>query len=99
MNYRLRSFALIAAALCIASAARAGEETITLENGSGRELTVGRCVICHSLDYIQMNAGVLNRSGWEKTIRKMIDRFGAPVSDEEAQQILRYLQTHYSSGN
>jgi hypothetical protein len=42
-----------------------------------------------------MNASVLDRAGWEKTIRKMIDRFGAPISDDEARQILDYLASNY----
>jgi cytochrome c5 len=74
----------------------AGEETIHLKDGAGRELTAARCVICHSLDYIPMNAAVMDRAGWEKSIRKMIDRFGAPVSEDEARQILEFLAQQYS---
>ncbi len=79
------------------SSAWAGEETIQLEGAPGLELTAARCVICHSLDYIQMNAVVMNRAGWEKSVRKMIDRFGAPISEQEARIILDYLETYYSS--
>ncbi len=60
------------------------------------ELVTGRCIVCHSVDYIEMNAPVLDRAGWEKTVRKMIDRFGAPITDGEAQQIVEYLGKHYS---
>jgi hypothetical protein len=44
-----------------------------------------------------MNAVVMNRASWDKTIRKMIDKFGAPISEQEAQDILEYLSKHYSS--
>lgn len=44
-----------------------------------------------------MNAVVMDRAGWEKSIHKMIDRFGAPISEEEARNILEYLAKHYSS--
>lgn len=91
--------ALAVCTMLVAAPGHAGEETIALANGPGRDMTVGRCAICHSLDYIPMNAVALNRAGWEKTIRKMIDRFGAPVSDAEAQQILSYLEAHYSTGS
>ena len=89
---------LLCAALyaTIPGIAYAGEEAVHLKDGSGRELTAARCVICHSLDYIPMNAVVMDRAGWEKSIRKMIDRFGAPVSDDEARQILDYLAQQYS---
>lgn len=95
----MKTTALFIAALCMMATgmARAGEESIHLKDGAGRELTAARCVICHSLDYLQMNAAVMNRTAWEKSIRKMIDRFGAPVSDDEARQILDYLAQQYSS--
>jgi hypothetical protein len=57
-----------------------------------------RRVTCHSLDYIEMNAPVMSRTSWQETIRKMIDRFGAPISDDEAREIPGYLSAQYSSG-
>lgn len=90
---------LLAAALFampFANATEGGEETLRLEAGPGAELVTGRCIVCHSVDYIEMNAPVLDRAGWEKTVRKMIDRFGAPITDGEAQQIVEYLGKHYS---
>jgi len=76
--------------------AKAGEETVKLKAVSGHELVTGRCAVCHSLDYIEMNAAVMDQAGWERTVRKMIDRFGAPISDEEAKQIVQYLGSQYS---
>lgn len=81
----------------LAGLAQAGEETIRLKDAPGREFTAARCTVCHSLDYIPMNAVVMDRAGWEKSIHKMIDRFGAPISEEEARNILEYLAKHYSS--
>jgi sulfite dehydrogenase (cytochrome) subunit B len=83
--------------LFLASLAQAGEETIRLKDAAARDLTAARCAMCHSLDYIQMNAAVMDRPAWEKSVLKMIDRFGAPVSDDEAKQIVDYLAKHYSS--
>ena len=76
-------------------AAVAGEPT-ELKDGPGRDLTVGRCILCHSVEYIPSNAPAMNRAGWQKTIQKMKDRFGAPITDEEAKQILDYLAANYS---
>jgi sulfite dehydrogenase (cytochrome) subunit B len=73
-----------------------GEETIQLQDAPGRDLTTGRCIICHSLEYIPSNAPAMNRAAWQKTIQKMKDRFGAPITDEEAKQILDYLDGSYS---
>lgn len=96
MNRGIVRIALTACALLAGGGAVAGEEAIELNNTPGRALTATRCVICHSLDYIQMNSAVMDRAGWEKSIRKMIDRFGAPVTEKEAREILEYLSTNYS---
>lgn len=72
------------------------QELTQLAAGSGRDLTVSRCIVCHSLEYIPSNAPAMNRTGWEKTIQKMRDRFGAPITTEEGRQILDYLAANYS---
>lgn len=72
------------------------ESSIQLVDGPGRVVTMARCPICHSLDYIPMNAPVMDRATWQKTVQKMRERFGAPITDEEAAQILDYLSEHYS---
>jgi hypothetical protein len=74
----------------------AGEETIHLIDAPGRDRTAMGCVTCHSLDYIPMNAAVMSRGSWEKTVRKMIDKFGAPIRQEDVEEILNYLTAHYS---
>jgi hypothetical protein len=83
------------AALACAPVA-AGEEAIHLIEAPGRDLTANSCVTCHSLDYIPMNAAVMSRGSWEKTIHKMIDKFGAPIRPEDVAEILNYLTAHYS---
>jgi hypothetical protein len=74
----------------------AGEERLQLRDGPGRDLTASACASCHSLDYILMNAPVMNRSAWEKTLHKMVDKFGAPLRPQDVDEILAYLSTHYS---
>ena len=85
--------ALLRSAGAPASAAR---EITQLKDAPGREVTAGRCIICHSLEYIPSNAPAMNRAGWQKTIQKMRERFGAPITDAQAQQILDYLDANYS---
>ena len=72
------------------------EETVQLKEAPGREVTSGHCNICHSLEYIPSNAPAMNRAAWQKTIQKMREKFGAPIPDEEAKQILDYLDANYS---
>jgi len=92
------AWALLGAAALSAAlpAVRAGEEGYRLREAPGSELTQGRCAICHSLEYIPNNAPAMDRGGWQKEIQKMRDKFGAPVSDAEAQQILDYLAAGYA---
>lgn len=66
-----------------------------MRDAPGRDVVAARCAVCHNLDYIEMNAAVLDRAGWENSIRKMIDRFGAPVGEEDARHILGYLAENY----
>jgi hypothetical protein len=92
----LASAALAVLLTAAGTLTRAGEESIQLHEGAGRELAAARCAICHSLDYIANNAPVLDRGGWQKEIQKMRDKFGAPITDQEAQQILDYLGGSYA---
>ena len=74
----------------------ATEGETQLRDGPGQDLTVGQCTICHSLEYIPSNAPAMNRAAWQKTIQKMKERFGAPLTDAQAGQILDYLTANYS---
>ncbi len=86
-----------ALALC-AALAQAGEAepVVNLKDAPGRELASSECAICHSLEYIPSNAPAMDRAGWQKTVQKMRERFGAPITDEQAQVILDYLSAAYS---
>jgi sulfite dehydrogenase (cytochrome) subunit B len=92
-----RSILALLALACLPAAhiANAGEESIKLVDGTGRDSTSSHCAICHSLDYIQMNAPLMDRAAWEKTVQKMITRFGAPIDEGAARNILDYLSAHY----
>ena len=88
--------ALGAHALLACGRVMAGEDGIRLVEGEGHDLTATSCATCHSLDYIPMNAPVMNRASWEKSVHKMIDKFGAPIRPEDIDQIVAYLSEHYS---
>lgn len=95
MNARLRCLSLLCAMSSASIAMAAGEEAIELQDAPGRELVVAGCSSCHSIDYVQMNAPVLDRAGWEKSVRKMIGQFGAPIDEENARRIVDYLANNY----
>jgi mono/diheme cytochrome c family protein len=80
----------------LADQAPRDESGIQLQEAPGRELTASHCASCHSLDYIPMNAPVMDAGSWKKSIQKMRERFGAPLTDAEAAQVLDYLSSNYS---
>ena len=90
---RYRHFALLP--LCVALAASAGEDTIVLKDGPGRQTVETHCVMCHSLDYIPMNSPFLDRKGWEGSVNKMIRVMGASIPPEDVREIVDYLSAHY----
>jgi hypothetical protein len=51
--------------------------------------------MCHSLDYIVMNSPFQDQAGWEKTVKKMVTVFGAPLTAEDTAAIVAYLSSRY----
>jgi mono/diheme cytochrome c family protein len=56
--------------LFASSFSMAGEPEVKLKQGSGKALVLSNCGSCHSLDYISMNSPLLDRAGWEKSLKK-----------------------------
>lgn len=79
----------------VISTAMADESAIQLQDGIGKDLIIAHCSACHSLDYIQMNSGILEKAGWEKTVDKMVKAMGAPINPEEVDLVVAYLAKYY----
>jgi cytochrome c5 len=97
MSRNLRA-ALAVTALALCAAAQADESSVTLAQGEGVERVQAFCAICHSLDYIVMNSPFQDRTGWEKTVTKMVKVMGAPLTPEDTVAIVDYLDRHYGKG-
>ena len=95
LDRRARAGLAIAGAAFAGVAAAAEEASLTLAEGPGRELTQASCSMCHSLDYILINAPFQNRAGWEKTVNKMVNVFGAPLTPQDNAAIVAYLGQYY----
>ena len=95
-DVRATAVLLVAGALATApGAVRADESRVKLADAPELSLVRARCSVCHSLDYIPMNAPFLNRAGWDGEVHKMIKVMGAPISEDEAARIIDYLSQHY----
>jgi len=79
----------------LAARAEAGRDA---QRCAGRDIVEGYCGACHSLDYPRINAGFLNRKGWESEVDKMIKAYGAPIGAANAKTIVDYLTANYGSG-
>ena len=81
------------ASVCVVAEASAHETRLggrgTVEKYCGNS--------CHSLDYITMNAPILDDEGWALDINKMIDALGAPNGSDETKIILDYLVKNYGT--
>ena len=104
MRRILLSILLFAAATGCAYAQGKEIKQITLPNiqtdlapGEGRDKVSTLCNICHSTDYIAMQAKS-SRAQWVSAVNKMRKVFGAPISDADADVIIRYLAEHYGNG-
>src|SRR4051812_9642902 len=90
----MRTRSVVAAVLAIAvgaGIASAQEKRIAFKDGPGLLAFQANCGSCHSLDYIVMNSPFLDRAGWDASVKKMINAFGAPISAQDAQAITDYL--------
>ena len=92
---RLAARSTIGVIVCtLAGGTLSQESRVQLADGPGKAKT-GQCIACHSLDYIQMNAPFLDKAGWIASINKMINAFGAPISQEDVDVIATYLAERY----
>jgi hypothetical protein len=69
--------------------------TPELAPGEGRDRVLGSCSMCHSVTYITMQPP-LKAEAWEANVKKMMEKFGAPIEPSSAQQIIDYLPAHYT---
>ena len=96
--WRSQHFAkpILVSLLIVPVCATAEDESATvLANGPGRDQVQAACSMCHSLDYIVMNSPIQDQAGWDKTVKKMVSVFGAPLTPEESAAIIAYLARHY----
>jgi len=71
------------------------EPTLKLKPGPGAEVAMNNCQGCHSLDYITTQPPHRDRAFWDAAVKKMIDVYGAPISEADAKTIAAYLAATY----
>jgi len=95
----MRALVVAALSLLVADYALADAKPFQLKRAPGFDKVEAHCGACHSPDYIAMNAPFLNRVQWKAEVSKMINAFGAPISDADAITIVDYLMANYGEGS
>jgi mono/diheme cytochrome c family protein len=93
----MRTLAIALLAALVAAPVAAQEKPVMLKKGAGLDVVEANCGACHSLDYIQMNSPFLTSAQWDASIAKMINVFGAPISEADARAIGDYLKANYGA--
>lgn len=90
---------LFGGVLIVAMTSAAQEEDLAAVSAAlaprGEGLIVARCSVCHSPDLVSQQR--LPRDRWAATVDKM-KHWGAEISDEEADLLVRYLSARYHPG-
>ena len=95
---RARGPLLAGLILALSTLSSAADETgIVLAEGEGRAHVQAMCSMCHSLDYIVTNTPFQDKSAWEKSVRKMVNVMGAPLTEADVSVIVNYLAVHYGA--
>ena len=69
-------------------------ETASFKPGSGAGLANGNCLTCHSVEYVVMQPP-LSQTGWTAEVKKMRDKYGAQIPEDQIAPIVDYLTQAY----
>jgi mono/diheme cytochrome c family protein len=86
---------LVASLLCATPAL--AQEQVPLKPGPGLDAVTSTCATCHTLNYIRMNSTFLTPDAWKAEVAKMRDAYGAPIDDDTAATITKYLSGTYAA--
>jgi mono/diheme cytochrome c family protein len=89
-------FRYLTVALLLAAPAAVADEPVTLKPGAGLDAVQASCATCHTLGYIRMNSVFLSPDVWKAEVTKMRTALGAPIDDDTANTIVKYLTTNYA---
>jgi mono/diheme cytochrome c family protein len=89
-------FRMLLPVALLAAAPALAQEQVTLKPGPGVDAVSTSCSTCHSLNYIRMNSVFLKPDEWRAEVTKMRTALGAPIDDDIANIIVKYLSANYA---
>ena len=69
-------------------------ERTELKPGPHADVAAANCVTCHSWDYVSIQPP-LSRPAWKATVTKMRATFGAPIAENQIDDLVDYLAKTY----
>lgn len=69
-------------------------ETDAFKPAPGVEFANGQCLVCHSVEYVAMQPPA-SRTFWATSVKKMREKYGAAVAEEQVEPLVDYLTKHY----
>lgn len=69
-------------------------ETQSFKPGPGAGLANGNCLTCHSVEYVAMQPP-LSQTAWTAEVKKMRDKYGAQIPEDQIAPIVDYLTQTY----
>jgi len=72
-------------------------ETAFFKPAAGVQLANGQCMTCHSVDYITMQPAK-GLDFWQGEVKKMKDKYGAPIPSDQMDGLAAYLAVSYGTG-
>jgi cytochrome c1 len=71
-----------------------------MKDGKYKEVFEQNCLMCHSPGYVFGQAkGKSGKDMWRTVVYQMINEFKAPISKENAEKIIEYLNENYTNRN
>jgi mono/diheme cytochrome c family protein len=93
----MRMIRLLPIALLLGAAPALAQEQVPLKPGAGLDAVTASCATCHTLNYIRMNSVFLSPDAWKAEVAKMRTAYGAPIDDDTAATIEKYLSANYAA--
>ena len=71
-------------------------ETGVFKSAPGVEIANGQCLICHSVEYVETQPR-MPRPFWAASLKKMREKYGSAIPEEQVEPLLDYLAKHYGT--
>lgn len=101
MNRRILKLGLVFASIFVLPALAGGpleiklpSETASFKPAPGVEIANARCLVCHSVEYVSTQPA-LTKTFWASSVKKMREKYGAEIPDQQVEPLLDYLVETY----